>query len=89
MAQTAQNTESSEMQACEEMQVFFNENKLLPRACEETSLGYDAARHALRGATSKIPMMTAIVLTKWVALWKAAEADRMALSNVVKGIVEK
>jgi len=92
MAQTAEDVKNSTeaaLEACEEMQVFFKEGSLLTRACAETGLDYDATRYVLKGATNKVPMMTAIVLTEWVALWKAAEAERMALSNVVKGIAKK
>ena len=92
MARTAEdvkNSTESALESCKDMQAFFKEGSLLTKACDETSLDYDATRYVLKGVTNKVPMMTAIVLTKWVALWKAAEAERMALSNVVKGIVEK
>ena len=89
MAENRENSTVSEMESCEEMRTFFKERKLLPTACEETGLDLDAARNSLKGDASKMKMMYAITLTRWVALWKSAEAERRALSGVVSGIVGK
>jgi len=91
MVQAAENIKESTKSAlelCEEMQAFFKEGSLLTRACDETGLDYDATRYVLKGATSKVPMMTAVVLPRWVALWRSAEVERKALSNIVKGIAD-
>ena len=92
MSQTAENIDNSNVptiQTAEEIQAFFKENSLLTRACNETELEYKAAKRGLDGPVRKMSLMHTIVLSQWIELWQAAEAERMALSTVVQGIVEK
>ena len=70
-------------EGCESMQSFFNEGSLLTKACNETGLDYDAVRRNLKGDASKIRVMYAVILIKWMNMWNEAEAERKTLEQYV------
>lgn len=56
---------------------FFRQNALLTLACKEMRLTYRIARTALNGPVDEVTTKYAIMLTKWVKLWKEQEQKRM------------
>ena len=73
----------------QEIRSFFNSGSLLTRACSETSLDYTSVRRNLNGPPKNVRLIYAVVLQRWMEMWKAHEAERRELANAVPGCGDK
>ena len=68
----------------QETRNFFRQNNLLTRACMETGITFRIAKRALDGPDGKVSMAQAIILAKWVDMWKVAQNEREGLRDEYK-----
>ena len=87
--ESVKNSVELNLESAMAMRIFYSDKNLLKQACIEKNLPYKRIKARFTDSFDKLWAVFAIVLIDWMYLWKAAEAERIALSNIVKGVVEK
>lgn len=75
--------EKTDFHTVEIIKEFFATGVSLSKACEETGLDYRNVRNNLAGPAGSVKLVYAVILGKWVSLWKSQEAERRELAKQV------